>query len=206
MPPTIAKAQAYQAAYDYFNKAVFAVAFEEPLPHAVLNFSRKGHANAFFAPDRWRDVRDGSLLAEISMCPEATDRPLKDVFATLCHEMAHFKDQLDGKPGKNGYHARTWFKYMKQIGLPGRALSASKVAVSHDVEPGGLFERAFEQMPESIKLPFVGSVKWQKVKKPTLQGVRFKYVCVSCGEHVRGKAELNIRCGDCDMQMICEGI
>jgi len=206
--PTIAIATAYQKLYNYFNENLVKPVFGEPLPHVILNMSRKGrgHAVAFFAPDRWRDIKDGKVLAEISLVPENTDVPLQEICQTLCHEMMHFKDQLDGRPGKNGYHARSWFKFMAAIGLPGKAFNAAKTQVGDEVEPGGAFEQAFKAMPKELVLPFVGRSVFKKIKNPTMQGLRVKYECPSCGINVRGKQGLQIRCDTCDEVLHDSGI
>lgn len=201
VPPTVAIVQSYQRAFDYFNENLFKVVFDEPLPHAILTFSRsgRGHADAFFMPEQWKDVKSGLYHPEISLVPHKTDKPIMDLMQTLCHEMCHFKDQLDGKPGKNGYHARSWFKFMRQIGLEPIVHNQAKTAVSDAVIPGGAFEIAFKAMPTDISLPFVGRERLRKFKNPdSLQGVRVKYECPSCGINVRGKSGLQIRCETCD--------
>lgn len=205
--PTVEIAQSYQGAYDYFNEKLFLPIFGELLPHVVLNLSRKGRGNtaAFFHAGQWKAAADGTILAEISICPHHTGVPIKDLFSSLVHEMAHFRDALDGTACKNGYHGRAWFKIMKKLGLPGRALSKSMISVDHDIEPGGAYELAFHAMPKNLKMPFTGSPRQRKVNN-TLQGVRMKYECPSCGLNVRGKSGLSLRCDTCDEVLHDSGI
>lgn len=209
IPPTIKIAQAYQEAYEYFNEALFEPMFGEKLPHVVLNLSRKGKGTvAFFAPSRWKSIKAGEEHAEISLVPEWTNRPVKEVFSSLCHEMAHFKDHLDETSCKNGYHGTAWFKIMKRIGLPGKSAKGnSKYNVTHDIEPGGPFDKAFAAMPNHLKMPFVGTVTYKAAKNPdSLQGVRTKYECPSCGLNVRGKVGLDLNCNTCDEVLYDSGI
>jgi len=196
--PTLEIAQAYQNAYDYFNRQLFEPTFGERLPDCVLNLSRKRNAAAFFWADQWNDIKDGSKLAEISMNPEHTDRPLIEIMATLCHEKAHFKDFLDGTNAKNGYHGKAWFKIMYRLGLPGKALSKSMLKVTQTIEPGGAFETVFKTMPKGLILPFKGNPARVIIKPDNMQGKRIKYECPSCGDNLRGKSGMQIKCLKCD--------
>ena len=199
VPPTIEIAQAYQNAYDYFNRQLFEPTFGERLPDCVLNLSRKRGAAAFFWADQWNDVKDGSKLAEISMVPEHTNRPLIELMATLCHEKAHFKDFLDGTNAKGGYHGKSWFKIMYLLGLPGKALSKSMLKVTQEIDPDGAFVQVFNRMPKGLVLPFKGNLPPPRViKVDTMQGKRIKYECPACGDSLRGKSGMLIQCLKCD--------
>ena len=63
LKPTTEQFNTYQALYDYFNAHLF----DGELPGIILNFSRKGGACGFFAPNRWH--RGETKTHEISINP-----------------------------------------------------------------------------------------------------------------------------------------
>lgn len=201
LAPTLELASAYQAIFDYFNRELFERIFGEPLPNPILNMSRQRNAVAFFQSKAWKDPMTGDMLDEISLVPEWTGREPREVLSSIVHEMAHFRDHLDGTAAKGGYHGRSWFKIMARLGLPGKALSKTMLKVTHDIEDDGAFDRAYRAMPRDLLLPFITArpkvLAWDK--KTTLQGKRVRYECPGCGNIVRGKTGMRLRCVDCDL-------
>lgn len=201
--PTVELANAYTKLFDYFNAELFTKILGQPLPHPVLNFSRKKGAAAFFSPGSWKDPQTGHMLDEISLVPEWTNREPEEVLSTLVHEMAHYLDQMNGTACKNGYHGQHWFKIMSRLGIPGRAITPAKIKVTHDIDPEGEFMKAFRRMPGDLMLPFTTSRSRDMVlvkKKETLQGKRAKYQCALCamerngGGIMRGPTGMKVHC------------
>jgi hypothetical protein len=202
--PTVELAKAYNALYDYFNHSIFEKVFGQPLPRPILNFSRQKNAVAVFYANSWKDPMTGDVSDEISLVPEWTGRDPRDVLSSMVHEMAHYKDKLDGTTPKTpGYHGRTWFKIMERIGLPPRPLSKTMLSVSHTIDPDGIYAKAFETMPKSLTFPFVTArpVQYAGKKNDNLSGKRARYECPSCGLIARAPSQKNLICGDCDMPL-----
>jgi len=201
--PAVALAHAWQDAFDYFSHALFAKVFGQPLPHLVLNMSRKRGALAYFQANVWKDHK-GENHSEISINPEANSaRDERDVLSTLVHEMAHFLDHLDGTSCKGGYHGKSWFRIMAQLGLQGRALSSSMQKVTHDIIEDGPFAIAFANMPSTIGMPFQAAYGTRGVapRKPTAMGMRARHQCPVCQEIARGRFSANFVCGQCNEPM-----
>ena len=72
MKPTSEQFLAYQAAFDYFNAALF----DGRLPPCVLNFSRKARTHGFFCPDAW--AKGETKAAEISLAKAMAQQLAKD--------------------------------------------------------------------------------------------------------------------------------
>ena len=138
---------------------------------------------------------------EISLNPELLKRPLDDVMSTLVHEMVHLWQQEYGTPSRGGYHNREWGDKMRQIGLVpsntgqpgGRSLGQQ---MTHYIAEAGPFEDAYNEMPESCKLPWV-SGKHVAAKKAPKTESKFKYTCPECGQNAWGKPGLLILCATC---------
>lgn len=97
-PPTLQQFKAYQAAYDYFNRKLFAGQLAPCLlvfrdGRAPKGFVVAGH----FARHRWENA-DGELVHEISLAPLVLKREFVEVMGTLVHEMCHQWQQDHGTP------------------------------------------------------------------------------------------------------------
>lgn len=202
--PTLEQFRKYQAAYDYFNHTLFG----GKLAPCLLVFrdgKRKkdlivlGH----FAWDRWANA-DGVTCHEISLNPECLHRPLVETMATLVHEMCHQWQQDHGTPPRAGYHDREWAGKMTEVGLipsdtgePGGKQTGQRM--THYVERGGAFRKAFEAMPDDIALPWVtGGLEPAAKPEPAKNKNKVKYACTGCAANVWGKPGLSVVCGECE--------
>ncbi len=199
-PPTVQQFGALQLAFDYFNRTLF----DGQLPACILNLSRKRGSGGFFAAEEWEN--EDQVVHEISLNPKSLTPPIISVMAILVHEMVHLWQEEHGDPGRRGYHNVEWADKMEEIGLipsatgkPGGKRIGDKM--SHYVESGGPFERAYEAIPERALLP------WRKVVEVESgdqdrgksggggKKSKVKYSCPSCPANVWGKPGLQIRCG-----------
>ena len=113
-PPTPDQFRAYQAMYDYFNRALFG----GQLRPVLLNFSRHAGALGFFAPERWESQAGEGKAHEISINPQALrSLPPVEVASTLVHEMVHLWQHEHGEPSRTGYHNHEWGRKMESVGL-----------------------------------------------------------------------------------------
>jgi len=188
---------AYQALFDHLNVRLFGGG----LSHVILNFSRHAKAYGFFAPSRWHRTASEIKIHEISLNPiHLSARTLEASAATLAHEMAHAWDHDHGKPGRGGYHGKSWARKMKEIGLhpsdtaaPGGKETGQKV--SHYIVAGGAFALAFAEIPEICRLPFVCSEPTSEAKRKAKN--KIKYTCGECEANAWGKPGLRITCEEC---------
>jgi predicted SprT family Zn-dependent metalloprotease len=222
--PTQQQFTSLNGAYKYFNRVLFA----NKLPGCILNFSRLAGTHGFMAPERWKRVGEETFgTHEISLTPTTLYRTPLEIFSTLVHEMVHLWQWEFGEPSRNGYHNKEWAAKMREVGLipsdtgkPGGKETGQKM--THYIEEGGRYERAFKKMPQQYILPFT-SLEGELMKKllagtgssgtddgegnPKLARLRklrppsrkkTKYCCPGCQVNVWGRPSLRIRCEECD--------
>lgn len=195
--PTTVQYTNLQLAYDYFNRTLF----DGQLTDCILVFGRDmKNCFGYFHAKQWENTEEQSTCHMISLTPMHLKRGLEAVFATLVHEMVHLWQEDCGEPSKNGYHNKEWANKMEEIGLipsstgePGGKRTGSKC--SHYILEGGPFYHAFRDMPEFIRLPWIGAGLSEKKKA---KRNKVTYQCLGCEAKCWGKPEMTIICGDCD--------
>jgi hypothetical protein len=224
--PTEQQFNSLNGAYKYFNGQLF----NNELPGCFLNFSRHRGSHGFLAPERWKRVDgDDFDTHEISLTPTTLYRTPIEIFSTLVHEMCHLWQWEYGNPSRNGYHNKEWAAKMKEVGLipshtgkPGGKETGQRM--THYIEEGGPYQKAFEKMPERYILPFTsldgevmktmiemggsssGSDDEKDKRKERLRKLRppsrkkTKYSCPGCKANVWGKPGLKIVCKGCDKE------
>ncbi|MCK9247107.1 MAG: SprT-like domain-containing protein, partial [Anaerolineaceae bacterium] len=111
--PTRETYENFQQFYDYLNKGLF----DGELPGCLLTLQRKKRTYGFFSGNRFARL-DGQFTDEIALNPaHFRERPLREILATLAHEMVHQWQHHFGKSGRGPYHNRQWADRMKAIGL-----------------------------------------------------------------------------------------
>lgn len=228
--PTEQQFNALNGAYKYFNRKLF----NNELPGCILNFSRLKGTHGFLAPERWKRVDEEEFgTHEISLTPTTLYRPPIQIFSTLVHEMCHLWQWEFGSPSRNGYHNKEWAAKTKQVGLipsntgkPEGKETGQRM--THYIEEGGRYQKAFEKMPKRYILPFTsldgelmrsliegsgtdGSEEEVDERKKRLRKLRpvsrnkTKYSCPGCQANVWGKPGLKIRCEGCDQLFEANG-
>jgi hypothetical protein len=203
--PTGEQFRAYEAAFDYFNRALFS----GQLPPVMLNFSRKARSRGFYCTCAWQ--RKEESVPEISLNPDELDRPPREALSTLVHEMVHHWQQCFGKPSRAAYHNREWAEKMVAVGLQpsDTGLPGGKVVgqhMTHYIVEGGPFAVSFAAMPQHILLPWTSAGSLEEAKKKRTAKCKTPYTCDGCGAKVWGKPGLNIVCGDCDESFVEEPV
>lgn len=201
--------------------------FNNELPECFLNFSRgKSRKTAgFFRPSSWktREEKSQTIYHEISICPDYIGKNIKDVFSTLVHEMVHLWQYEYGKPSPNGYHNKEWGRKLVNVGLfpsdtgkQGGKMNGT--SMSHYILKEGVFEKAYQNMPTALKLPFIAEIEARFLSlKDALRELdnneenfvaaaketrsKLKYSCPSCGINAWGKPRLYLECGDCKLRL-----
>lgn len=194
------------AAYDYFNQHLF----DGALPDCVITLSHHRSAYGYFRSTPFGDREapaepvvdeDGNeegSIDEIALNPwKFRDRTDREVFSTLVHEMVHLRQHHFGKPPKRPTHNKEWAEMMKEVGLHPSDTGEPEGKetgrrVSHYIVEGGPYALAYEGLDIAIDWAALERVRKKKVREP-----KVTYTCPACEAKVRGKAELNIVCGDC---------
>lgn len=155
--PTLDMYAFAQAAFDHFNRELFA----GELPAPLFTFQRDKRIFGYFSPQRWQRS-DGEHAHEIALNPMyfITHKPL-ELMQTIVHEMCHLWQHEFGTPSRTCYHNREWADKMKRIGLmPSDTGEPGGKKVGQQMSdypiPGGRFYQACVGFAASgYSLPFV---------------------------------------------------
>jgi hypothetical protein len=193
------------AAYDHFNTMLFG----SLLPPCLITMQRHKGAYGYFVAQRCAPL-DGNAdqtVDEIALNPaHFGERTAEEILSTLVHEMAHLWQHHYGKPSRGRYHNREWATKMHAVGLipsdtgrPGGKETGQRV--SHYIESGGPFARAFARLDASTVLykdldgDDDGATRRRKAASKT------KYTCPVCELNAWAKPEAHLICGDCGETM-----
>jgi hypothetical protein len=152
--PTWGQFTAFDAAYDYFNRELFAGA----LPPMALHFERRPRLSGFYCPAAWYGGEEEEI-AEIVMNPEVLRLPAREALSILVHKMCHYWQFGYGTPSRTTIHNREWAEKMLEIGLgpdtaaqPGVRLAGQRIG--HTILTGSSFASAFASIPTEVLLPW----------------------------------------------------
>lgn len=160
----------------------------------------------------WKDKNDeeseDNSYYEINVDPRwFNSRTPADVAETLLHEMCHYYNKVNGiKDCSGNVHNKKFKASAEKVGLiveKGKGVGfgytsmsdALKVYMNEVVKPS---EEAFEYFRTApMKAAGAGGTR-----KKTM----FKYTCPDCGAEVKGKRDMTIKCGLCDVVMKMEDV
>ncbi len=200
MKDAITKEQynAFQKAYDFFNKELFTGS----LPPVLVTLQRHAKAYGFFSPDRFIGRGDKEAVHELALNPDHFGRTDEQILSTLVHEMVHVWQQTHGTAPRKSYHDRQWAAKMKEVGLqpshtgePGGKETGQKV--SHYVIEGGRYALAV------AKLKATGfALRWQSrapedKERQKKAASKTKYTCPRCELNAWAKPGAVLICGEC---------
>jgi predicted SprT family Zn-dependent metalloprotease len=201
--PTQRTYSSLDAAYDHFNRELFA----GTLPACLITMQRHKGAYGYFSGGRFASTDNPQEVTdEIALNPaHFASRPTAGTLSTLVHEMAHLWQHHFGKPSRTGYHNREWAAKMREIGLiptetgqPGGKEIGQKV--THYIEPGGRFDRACTAYLATgtafLYHDRAGDGEAATTRKKKAAS-KTKYTCPTCGQNAWAKPAANLVCGDC---------
>jgi len=219
--PAKAQIKSIEKAYAYFNR----VLFFRKLPECVLTLGSPGKKSlGSMLSYSWITDVEGEIFHQITLDRRVFAYVPMEVHSTLVHEMVHLWQYEYGTPSKNApYHNKEWARKMKEVGLipshtgdVGGKETGNKV--SHYIESGGRFEKAFNKLPASCSYPLttrmpdelypakvrvVPSRKNQNKEENRQRSGTSKatYICPKCGQRAYGSQKLMLNCGVCEVAM-----
>ncbi|MBW4628217.1 MAG: hypothetical protein KME49_22570 [Brasilonema octagenarum HA4186-MV1] len=189
--PTLELWEFYQAAFDFFNDALF----DSKLPQCLLTLSAKGRSHGHFTPKRW-SKNSNSQSHEIALNPDLLRRRDTLIFEILVRQMVSLWQHDHGTPSRNDYHNAEWSAKMESIGLvpsdtgePGGQKTGFRIR--HYLQPESKIAQVLTTIPTEF-FPWRAEPKnYAGVKCST----RVKYTCPECGANVWGSSpKLKIKC------------
>lgn len=198
-PITPAEYRAFQQAYDFFNKELFA----GRLPDVLVTLQRHAHAKGYFSPERFTGRVGDSAAHELALNPdEFTGRSDELILSTLVHEMVHVWQQTEGRPVRRSYHDRQWAAKMKAVGLqptdtgePGGKETGQ--SVTHLIIPNGSYEWAYKKLQARGFVLHWESAPEDRQARTKKAASKTKFTCPECGQNAWAKPDALLICGEC---------
>ena len=198
-PITPAQYRAFQEAYDFFNKELFA----GDLPDVLVTLQRHSKARGYFSPERFSGRIHDAAAHELALNPDTfAGRTDEEILSILVHEMAHVWQQVHGTPSRRSYHDREWAAKMKEIGLqptdtgdPGGKETGQRV--THYIIPDGRYAKAYAQLKtRGLRL------QWQSVtagdeQAKAKKASKTKFTCPECEQNAWAKPDAQLGCYAC---------
>jgi SprT-like family protein len=200
---------AWRQAYGHFNVGLF----NSSLPGCLLTFQRQRDTYGFHAGFQFESSGSRIKADEIALNPRHfAGRTVRDVLATLVHEMVHQHQHRFGKPSPRGYHNKGWARKMIAIGLipsdtgkPGGKATGRRV--HHYVRTDGPFDRlCAELLNAGFAIPYVEVNFLEEIGVPTnaeeLETRNFAQLQKQRAEELRKKkaaSKSRYTCPGCDV-------
>lgn len=189
--------------------------FDGELTEPVITIQKtKGRTLGHFTVDRtWKDKNDEAneetSYYEINIDPRwFNTRTPADVVETLLHEMVHYYNKMnDIKDCSGNVHNKKFKSSAEKVGLvveKGKGVGygytsmseALSAYVNEVVKPNEAAFEYFRSVPVKLSGGYGGG------RKKSI----FKYTCPDCGAEVKGKRDMTIKCGICDVVMKMEDV
>ena len=208
--PTTQTYTSLTAAYDYFNRELFA----SNLSPCLITMQRHKGAYGYFSGERFANTTDPQEVTdEIALNPIhfATREPI-EVLATLAHEMVHLWQHHHGKPPRKGYHDKQWAVKIHGIGLTPTATGEKGAKetgqnMTHLIEEHGRFaQAAIKLLAEQPAILYADRSSDNDQIRKKKAASKTKYTCSSCGLNAWAKPEVLLVCGTCQELMQAENI
>ena len=190
-----------QAAYDFFNRELFA----GELPDVFITLQRRANSKGYFSPDRYSGRGIKLDRHELALNPDAfIARSDQAIVSTLVHEQCHVWQKAFGTYSPRGYHNKQWAAKMKEAGLQPSSTGAvggreTGQHMTHYIIAGGAFEQGYKKL---------AATKWKlKLQSAHHPGgdrgrnSKTKFSCTKCGQNAWGKPDLAIICKPCRFEM-----
>lgn len=181
--------------------------FDSQLPQAIITI-QQARSNNYGHCTReriWTNENKDDSYYEININASTLHREVIDIIGTIYHEILHEYHNVNGIRGCNGNIHNKKFKALAES--HGFRIEKSKqYGFGHTfVDPNTELMRFIvdEIKPDAEIFKYARIVGDAKPTK-TREKKTFKYVCKNCGAEAKAKAEANLICGECDMNMEME--
>ena len=183
--------------------------FNDSLPEPVITIQKtKGNILGHFTVDKtWVDKNDidneESSYYEINIDPRwFRDRSSIEVVETLLHEMCHYRNKIADIKDCNGNNHNKKFKSLAEsVGLvvtKGSGVGYGYTSLSDELKE--YIEKEIKPNDKAFEYFRIAKAKDSKPKTKSM----FKYTCPECGQIAKGKRDIEIKCGICDIEMEIE--
>lgn len=185
-------------AFDLFNEHYF----DNELPPCMITLQKKRpNKNAdFIVEPIWFSTKSDDEFYQININPINMNREPEEILSSLLHEVIHYYCTLHKiKDCKQKVHTTAYKEVAENHGLH----------VEYDDDIGwsitSLNEESIELVKDLID-EYKDDFMYMMVEKKPVKKTQFLYTCPNCGLKAHAKAEKNIVCGDCGVNLEMEQI
>jgi predicted SprT family Zn-dependent metalloprotease len=194
--------------------------FNDDLPEPVITIQKTtGSVLGHFTPYKaWKnkqnvendnietDDSDETAYHEINIDPRwFCNRTAEEVVETLLHEMCHYYNKLADINDCNGSNHNKKFKSMaEKVGLiveKGKSVGWGYTSLSDELKK--YIEESIKPNEKAFEYFRSGNAISEGVRKPRTKTL-FVYTCPDCGQTAKGKKDIELKCGVCDVNMEIE--
>lgn len=172
--------------------------FQGDLEVPMITVSPAGKTNSYGWFTTWKAWKIGEEERfEINICSDTLNRPIAEVLETLLHEMVHLKNGMDNVQdcSRGGtYHNKKFKETAEKHGL--------------EVEKTAKYGFSSTSLNAEAK-NFIDGLKAEDInvyradaQKVASSSNSIRYECPMCGIIARTTKRVNIRCGECDCDLV----
>lgn len=191
-------------AFDIFNRELF----NNEVNYPIITFQKQRQNNLghYVLDETWFEENDG--FHEININPLHLNDRAWEILGVLIHEMCHAINNQNGIKDCNGKkHNKKFVAKAQEVGLRDGNNDGNYCYTLPTDELKEKFNEWFDKdfldkIESCLYMDSQTDTKTKNKRKKTI----FKYVCPSCGMIVKAKAEKNIVCGACEMQLEMEEV
>lgn len=185
--------------YDYCNDKLFNNELDKPVISIQLDSKNKAYGWFTFGKV-WKESDTDDGAHEINITAQYLNRPLREIAATMIHEMCHYYAKLNNMQdtSRSGtYHNKLFKKIAETHGLKVECVQTIGWSHTELTPDSDVLITSFIEHNPGIVIYRQPVFKGQSVKTSSTR----KYVCPCCGQSVRATKQVNIFCGDCNAPM-----
>ena len=188
--------------------------FDGSLTEPVITIQKtRGRTLGHFTLSKvWKDKNDEeseeNAYYEINVDPRwFNSRTSADVAETLLHEMCHYYNKVNNiKDCSGNVHNKKFKASAERVGLvveKGKGVGYGYTSMSDALKT--YMERVVR--PDEAAFEYFRAAPMKSAGTGgTRKKTQFKYTCPSCGQEVKGKRDVTIKCGHCDVVMQMEDV
>lgn len=202
--------------FDRLNEDKFDGSLDKPV--ITIQKAKGGVLGHFTVNKVWQNKNDNEgtdNFYEINVNPTYLDRPVNEIVGTILHEMVHYYNKVNGiKDCSGSRHNKKFKQTAEEVGFnvesdKTHGFAFTKLSdvlesyITESVKPNeeafkyfrneGIFKKKDNESDDDD-----GSGNNKKPKR------NYKYICPECGQIVKGKHGIKVKCGECDIVMELE--
>jgi len=177
--------------------------FNDEIKPCAITIQSKGRKNAYAwcsTDERWQNGNPESAVQEINFSAEYLNRPVKDMFRTLIHELVHAFNSQSGirDYSGHGYHNSKFKTKCEEVGLTVQYRCKKYGWSDLTITEGGIADKLFSTLEIDKTVFNYARLEISKKKKAPTKMKKW-----SCGcTNVRCAVELSAECQDCGNEFI----